>query len=165
MALTPAQKTTLKTDVESNPDVASDLANGDYGAIAAYYNANASPDYHIYRGSVSSNEVRDVIDAQNIADITDADRGRCVDLLAIRADIGFSGANARDRSAWNDIFSAANGDESQQAIAALWTRLATRGEKLFTLSTGSGADAANADTVSFEGSLSPSVIADAVANG
>ena len=156
MALSPTQLTQLKTDILANTDqqVVDGIANGDFGSIASWYNENASPDYFIYRDAVSSNEVRDVIDAQNIADITDADRGRCVDLLAIRAERGFSGESATDRSAWDDIFSAASGDESQQAINALWSRLATNAEKVFSLSTGSGANAANADTTEWQGYLS-----------
>lgn len=155
MSLTTAQLQALKTDIEANtePTVINALAAGDAGAIANWYNLAASPDYYLFKETVSSDEIRDLIDAQNIADITDADRGRCVDLLAIRADRGFSGANARDRSAWDDIFSAATGDESQQAIAAYWTRLATNAEKVFSLATGSGANAANADTTSWQGSL------------
>ncbi len=165
MALTPAQLATFKTDIEANTDpaVVAGLANGDSSAIANWYNQNRSPDYWIFRNMVESNEVRDVIDAQNIADITDADRGRCVDLLAIRADRGFNGEVLHDRSAWDDIFSAAAGNESQQAIAALWQRLATNAEHLFRLSTGTGADANNADTTGFQGNVTVSDVSQALA--
>lgn len=156
MSLTAAQLTTLKADILANTDpaVTTALANGDSGAVATWYNLEASPAYHIYKQLVSSDEIRDVIDAVNIVNITAADLDRVQALLEIRADRGFSGANARDRLAWDDVFSSATGDESQQAIAALWTRLATNAEKVFALSTGNGASAATADTTSFQGSLS-----------
>ncbi len=158
MSLTPSQLTTWKADIETNPDVAADLAAGNLRAISDYYNGDASPDYWIYRSSVPADEVRLSIDAQDIADITEADRGRCVDLLALRADVGFSGGDARDRSAWDDIFSAANGDNSQQAIALLWARLASRVEKLLATGANTGASRALADTAGFEGTVSPSAV-------
>ena len=160
MELTPAQLATLKTDIQGNTDpvVVQALSDGNDGRIADWYNITATPSYWIYKSQVASDEIRDVIDAQNMVDIISADRERVMDMLNLRSSKGFSGENARDRSAWDDVFSAAAGDESQQAIAALWTREGTRGEQVFTLSTGTGADADNADTVSFQGALSYQVI-------
>ena len=114
-----------------------------------------SPAYFIYRRDVSAKEVSDAINLQNIADITTADSDRAVKFFQIRSYDGgqFHGDVASDRTAWSDVFSSAAGDESQQAIAALWSRLSTNAEKLFSLGTGTGADAANADTTPFQGSL------------
>lgn len=156
MALTPTQLTALKADIlaNTNPVVVQALSDGNAGNIAAWYNLASVPDYWIFRDFVPSDEIRDAIDAQDIADITTADRGRALDLLTIRQDRGFSGENVRDRSAWDDIFSAQAGDNSQQAIMLLWTRIATNAEKVFALSTGTGSSRATADTVSFRGSVS-----------
>ena len=164
MALNSAQKTALKTDILANtePVIVQALLDGNHGAIAVWYNELIIPDYWIFRAIVESDEIRDSIDAQDIADITTTDRGRAVDLLAIRQERGFSGANVRDRSAWDDIFSAAAGNNSQQAILALWTRPGTNAEKVFTLSTGTGATTALADTTSFQGDLSPRDISDSL---
>lgn len=164
MPLTPAQLTTFKDDIEANTDpvVVQGLSDGNDGDIANWYNLEANPNYWIFRNLVSSDEVRDAIDAKNIADLTTADRGRTVDLLNIRLERGFSGSNPRDRSAWDDIFSAASGNESQQAILALWTRLSSNGENVFALWTGDGVAAATADTTSFQGSISSRDVRDAL---
>jgi len=155
MALNAAQKTLLRIDIlaSTDPIIIQALLDGNHGVIAKRYNENVVPDYWIFRNLVPSNEIRDAIDAQDIANITSADRGRAVDLLTIREERGFSGANARDRSAWDDIFSVAAGDNSQQAILVLWTRLATIAERVFALSTDTGATQATADTTSFQGPL------------
>lgn len=152
MALTDAQLTTLGNDIRanSNQTVIDALAAGAIGVIRDWYNGDASPNYWIYRGMVPVSEVRNAIDSQNLVDITTADLERAQALLDIRAEIGFYGTNSRDRSAWDDVFSAAAGDESQQAIAALWTKLATELEKAFKLDTGTGA-ANDADTSSVVG--------------
>jgi len=156
MALNAAQQVLLKADIlaSTDPIIIQGLADGNHGAIAKRYNENIVPDYWIFRNLVPSNEIRDAIDAQDIADITSSDRGRAVDLLTIREERGFSGANARDRSAWDDIFSVASGDNSQQAILVLWTRIATITEKVFALLTDTGVTSVTADTTSFQGKLS-----------
>lgn len=164
MPLTPAEEALLKTDIEANTEqvVVTALAAGDDGAIATWYNLDAIPDYWLFRNDVPSAEVRDAIDAHDIINMTDGDRGAVVDLLNIRLERGFSGAVDRDRSAWDDAFSTAAGDNSQQAILLLWTRLATNGEKVFSLSTGDGANVANADTTTFQGDLTNNDIRDAL---
>ena len=164
MALTSGQLTTLKADILANTDpaVIQALADGNDGAVAEWYNLDAAPDYWIFRDLVPSDEVRDAIDAQNIADMTSADRDRTVLLLGIRSDRGFSGANTRDRSAWDDIFSTAAGDESQQAILALWSRAASNTEKVFVLGTNTGATSALADTTSFQGDITFRDVRDAL---
>jgi len=156
MALNASQQVLFKVDIlaSTDPIIIQGLADGNHGVIAQRYNESVVPDYWIFRELVPSDEIRDAIDAQNIADITSADRGRVVDLLTIRQERGFSGADARDRSAWDDIFSTAAGDESQQAILVLWTRLATIAERAFALLTDTGVSAATADTTSFQGNLS-----------
>lgn len=158
MALTQAQLQTLKTDILANtdPEVIAALAAGSNNAIADWYNQLASPSYWLYRSGVSAEELSNAINLQNMADITAADSDRVMKLFNLRTFNGgeFHGDVESDRTAWDDVFSAAAGDESQQAIAALWQRTGTYAEQVFSLGTGTGADAANADTTSFQGLLS-----------
>lgn len=164
MTLTNTQLQTLKTDIQANVDatVVQALADGNIGAVKDWYNQTASPDYYIYRDKVESEEIRDAINANNIVNITTADLERTQALLEIRAERGFSGADVDDRAAWDDVFSATAGDQSQQAIAALWSRLATNAEKVFALSTGNGAAAATADTTEWQGTLSLTDVSNAL---
>ena len=160
MGLTPSQLTDLKTDIQgnSNQTVIDALAAGDVGAIAGFYNLGASPDYWIFKNEVPASELSQAIDLQDMVDITAADKDRVLAMFEIRTlanpdDAVFHGDDPRTRSAWDDVFSAASGDNSQQAINALWTRVATNAEKVFSLSTGSGANKNNADTTSWQGTL------------
>ena len=168
MALTPAQETTFKTHIEANADatVIAALAAGAHNAIADWYNLNAVPDYWIFRKTVSAKELSDAINLQNIADITTADSDRVVKFFQIRSFDGgaFSGESLSDRTAWDDVFSVAAGDESQQAIALLWQRIANNFETVFALSTGVGSNA-DPDTTSLQGSISTNEVSSALANG
>lgn len=165
--MTPAQLQTFATALQAETDqtIVGALAAGANNEIVTWYALDASPDYWIYRKSIPAKEVADAINLQNIVDITATDKDRALAMFAIRNLDGgeFSGEVASDRSAWDDVFSAAAGDESQQAIAALWTRPANNFEKVFALSTGSGADAANADTSEIQGVPSLQNVRDAVA--
>ena len=168
MAMTAAQLTTFKADIQANANqtVIDALAVGDAGVIASWYNLDVSPDYWILRDDVPSQEIANAINLQNMADITTADSGRAVQFFQIRAvnGGGFHGSNASDRTAWDDVFSSAAGDESQQAIAALWQRTATNVERVFAAGAGGagtsdGSSSANADITTFQGSVSSADVA------
>lgn len=165
--MTPDQLQTFADAIAAETDqvIVDALAAGNNQAIVSWYALNVSPDYWIYRKSVPAKEVADAINLQNMVDIVASDMDRVLAMFRIRNLDGgeFHGDVESDRTAWDDVFSAAAGDESQQAIAALWTRLATNFESVFALSTGTGADAANADTVSLEGVPSLQDVRDAVA--
>lgn len=165
MALDASQLAAYKADILANTDpvIVQALSDGANNVITNWYNEDVSPDYWIYRDMVPTENVRDAINANDLVNITTADSDRVIKLLSVRQERGFSGADADDRAAWDDVFSAAAGDKSQQAIAALWTRTATNIEKLFSLSTGSGVDAANADTTSFQGAVTLQDTRDALA--
>ena len=168
MALTPAQETTFKTHIEANADpvVIQAILDGNHGNIAAWYNLDAVPDYWIFRKTVSAKELSDAINLQNIADITTADSDRVVKFFQIRSFDGgsFNGESMSDRTAWDDVFSAAAGDESQQAIALLWKRISNNFETVFALSTGVGSNA-DPDTTVIQGSTSASEVTSALVNG
>ena len=156
MALTPAQLTTLKANILANTDpaVIQAITDGANNVIADWYNQLASPAYWLYRNMVTPSEIKQAIDINDMVNITDTDRSRVVDIIAIRSEIGFNGESASDRAAFDDVFSAAAGDNSQQAIAALWKRQGTYAEKVFSLGTDNGNNSANPDTTSFQGTLS-----------
>ena len=168
MAMTTAQLATFKAaiDAETDGELVGYRVSGADNSIAEWYSANASPDYWILRDDVPSEEVANAINLQNMADITTADSGRAVQFFQIRAvnGGGFHGSNASDRTAWDDVFSSAAGDESQQAIAALWQRTATNVERVFAAGAGGagtsdGSSSANADITTFQGSVSSADVA------
>ncbi len=144
-----------------DPDIVQALDNGDTGAIARRANEPNDPIYVIYRNAIAANEIRVAIDSQDVVDITDGDRGACVDLLDIRRDTGFSGANPRDRSAWADIFSTAAGTNSREAIEGLWPKIATLAEQIYSLATGTG-EISDPDTTSWQGIVSSNDVSQAL---
>lgn len=150
MILITAQQTTLKADIEANTDPAvsvhvvdardNDIATAQQ-AIADWYNLQASPDYWCYKKAlVPREEVEAAFVLQNLADITDTDRSRAMDFLRVRRD-GINASDPMDRSGFDDVFSAAAGDETQQALIALWKRLVTNAERLFVQGAGAGSNA------------------------
>ena len=163
--MTPSELQTFADHMAANTDqtVIDALADGSNNVLLGWYNQTAVPDYWIYRATVPTSDVRDSINMQNLADITAADLDRVEAMLNIRSERGFDGSDDSDRSAWDDVFSAAAGDESQQAIALLWARIALNVETVFKTSTGTGADRANADTTTFQGSASIQDVRGAVA--
>lgn len=151
--LTDAQLTTLKADIEgnSNQTVIDALAAGAHNTIAAWYNGTASPDFYVYRTLVPIDEVSEAIELDDIANMTTGDNEKLKTFYSIRQG-GVFASKASDRAGFDDIFSAAAGDDSQQALIALWKRLATEAEKLFSAGAGVGSIGDPADAV-VEGAL------------
>ena len=151
---TTEQQAAIKADILANPDLDAfpNTVDGAFG-IKAAYDLVAVPDFFVYQ-DVSAKEVSDAIHLDEIANITSADSDRVIKFFQIRSFDGgqFHGAEQSDRDAWDDVFSAAAGDASQQAIAALWRRLATRLEALFATGTGTNGDPAimTLQTVSYQ---------------
>ena len=149
-----AQLVVLRADFDVETQPGGDLENvgGDNTGITNYYNTPGN--VWVFRSKVTTGELSNSIDLQDIVDITSADSDRVLKMFTIRASNGgsFDGRDLRTRSAWNDVFSAAAGDKSQQAIALLWQQIATNCEDLFLLSTGPGIES-DPDTTSFEGSI------------
>jgi hypothetical protein len=152
MALTAAQKVTLKADILANSDANTIYQNGDTSGLAALYNAPASPSHTVWKTGVSITHVGDTIVASELAGLTgvNIDRLSCIAQLS---PMGVNPSKADRRAAFDDIFSGAGGVNTRAALAILWKRLATRAEKLF--ATGTGSDASPA-TLTFEGNISPS---------
>ena len=57
MALTPQQLATLKADVLANGDTAALYNDGNLSGLADLYNADASPDYIVWRSKVTQDEI------------------------------------------------------------------------------------------------------------
>ena len=164
MALTPEQLPTFKADILANTNqvVIDALAAGANQTIADWYRQEASPQYTIYRRVVPAKEVSDAIFLENLEKITASKSAAVLQMFQIRTFDGgeFHGHVQSDREAFDNAFSAAAGNESQVAIAALWTRFANYAEKLFTVS-GSGTTIDPAVT-SFEGLVSSSDVIQAL---
>ena len=163
MALTPAQLTTLKADIQGNTNqtVIDALAAGANNAIADWYNETASPDWWVYKLNVPIEEVSEAIELDDIANMTTGDNEKLKTFYALRTASGVFPSKASERTGFDDIFSAAAGDDSQQALAALWRRTASNFEKLFSTGTGSNADPA---TMEVQGPVSIQDIRDALAS-
>lgn len=168
MQLTLAQKQALKADINAS-EVAGE-PNNDTGnaVILAAYNALASPDYWVWRTSVSR---ADVYNAQNDLTVSGAQTG-------FWSWTTYKNQGATEQNAWVQMFMGDLADFSKKnlrdGVTAIFTgsaqataqrdhvlaigrRLATRCEKLFSVDTpGSGAGrgtAADPDTLTLEGLL------------
>lgn len=159
MSLSPAQLVTFKADIVSNPEVAGDLSIGNNNGIRNWYNQDAVPDFIVYRTLVPLDEVHEAIELDDVANITNTNSDRLVKFLSIRPG-GVFASKVTDREGFDDIFSAAAGNDSQQALIALWKRLANNIEKLFATGTGSDGDPA---IMSYEGIVSLQDVRNALA--
>ena len=155
MALTPAQLATLKADIAANGDlnVHPNTPDGN-AAVAALYNAAATPDFWVWRTSIFESEITRTTTADGTswswpAYIIRSQGER--DAWARLFMGGASGMNpslANVRQGLQDIFSGPNsggtlGAPAQRThLLAVSRRLAKRGEKLFATGTGSTASPA-----------------------
>ena len=142
--LTDAQLATFKVDIIANTNqaVIDALAGGANNAIAEWYSTETA-DYWVYRDLVPIDEVSAAIELDDIANMTTGDNEKLKTFYVIRQG-GVFASKASDRNGFNDIFSAAAGDDSQQALIALWKRIANELEKLF--ATGSGTNGSPSTT-------------------
>ena len=145
-----AQLATFKADIEANADgtVVAALAAGDSGAIAAWYNLDASPDWTVWRSSLTSAELQKETVWTELIGRSQGERDTYRILLA-NASVDPSDANIRQ--AFTDIFSGVGGAATRTALLVAAKRLATNAEKLF--STGTGSNAVPA-ILGYEGSVS-----------
>ncbi len=160
--LTSAQLTTLKADIEGNANqtVIDALATGANNALAVWYSGQASPDYWIFEGLVPIDEVSKAIELDDIADMTTGDNEKLKTFYTIRQG-GVFASKLSDRDGFDDIFSTVAGDDSQQALIALWKRVANELEKVY--ATGAGVNA-DPSTTPVQGSCSLQNIRDALAS-
>jgi hypothetical protein len=149
--LTTAQRNALKADILANSDALAIYTVGNLEALAALYNANASPTFTVWKSNVSINAVGKAFNGSELAGLTTANQTRLQTIALYLAD-GVNPSIASNRAFFDDVFSGASGANTRAALLVLWKRAATRLEKLF--ATGTGSDA-SPGTLVIEGSLSP----------
>jgi hypothetical protein len=165
MSLTPAQQTILKDDITPlllggqefdglEPASNSDDAN----TIAAAYNLLSSPDYTVWEGNVSLEEVGTNLDGVELGNLTTANSNR----LAVFFQTNTGGAvpsRLDHRAFFDDVFSGAGGATTRANLLLVWKRLSLRIEELLASGTGTDPDPA---TMGFEGSVNYHDIQDAM---
>lgn len=163
MTLTSAQLTTLAADIAADGALAAQPLNSDGAfAIAAAYNATASPDYYVWNPRV---DVQDIEDAVVWANFTPQDapdgtatwtnralacQGKQFNLqLMIAGKTTLDATKPGKRTGLQDALtsipsgaSGANKTGGWNAVQLVLSRKATRGEKLFATGTGSQASPA-----------------------
>jgi len=160
--LTDAQLATFKADIEGNTNqtVIDALAAGANNAIADWYSGDASPDYWVYKNLVPIEEVSEVVELDDVANMTTGDNDKLKTFYQIRQG-GVFAYKASDRDGFDDIFSAAAGNDTQQALIALWKRLSNELEKVF--ATGGAGTNGDPATMGVDGSCSLQNVRDALA--
>ena len=175
MTLTDAQKVTLGNHIRANedPEIVSALANGQITKIRNWYNATASPDFWVFYGSVSVDEVRRSLDWDEIEDTAKmtAQRWKMFEILFSNHD--YNPEEANNREALIRIFPGNAYPEEERmpncraAVLVDATRKATEAEKVLSeVATGPGGGNGSAQAQSaiavFKGDLSNSDIGDAI---
>jgi hypothetical protein len=152
MALLPSQFAVLKASIAADPLLAplSNDLQGDRQKIADAYNAQAVPDFWVFRTRITNEEIGDAMNGTEITGLSSLQMQR-LQVLAAYSGGTQSAARADRRAAFDQVFSGAGGATTRASLAVTWRRLATRAEKLFaTIGTGAIGDPA---TMAFEGNL------------
>jgi hypothetical protein len=157
MALDSAQLVTLGNDIRANVAVNGDLNN--FNAIRAWYNADASPSFHVFKSSVSTDVARKAVDWSEVLDdvtpLKDIARWSFDQLLA---NGDYDAGSESNRDALAAIFAGTNYQNTRAAILAASVRLATEAEKLFAVTAtgpagGDGSSNTAAAALVYEGQL------------
>lgn len=160
--LTTAQLQTLRTAIlaETDPAFVQYRNNGQTTLMAGWFNEAANPAFIVWRRSVNTNEVGNAVNYIAVEAMTDANRGRITTFYAMNP-VSFE-PRADIRTYWENTFSGALGGQGQatrDALAALWRRTATRGERLFATGTGT---TLSPGALVFEGSINDTHISQAL---
>lgn len=149
---TDAQKQTLKSAILGDPTLNATPNTYPAGAeqLASLLNAEAVPDFFVWRTSVSIGEVGRNFSASELAGLTTLNHTR-LQTLAIYMSGGVNPSLLSVRTFFDDVFSGAGGVSTRAALLALWKRKALRIERIFATGTGSNAVPA---TLVFEGTIS-----------
>lgn len=156
MALTPAQLQTLRTAIDADPALAARPMNSDgHFDIAVALNAQAAPDFFVWRSSVSVAEIMgNGFDWARVDNLT-VGKARIWDWMTQIGTVNPSRANVR--AGFEACFSVEAGDQpNRQAIYNASQRLASRFEKLFAVGTGASSThhGVGPATLTLEGPLS-----------
>ncbi len=149
--LTSQQLATLKTNLVANANTI--LISGVSTAINAaltdnplntavaqavcdqWYNLPASPSFWVWLNNSSLAAVGMAIKMSDVGGLTTANSTRLQVSFQIRPN-GFTPSNQDDRSLFGGLFSVSGAASTRAALLAIWQRLATRFEKLYTTGTG-----------------------------
>lgn len=151
--MTPAQLQTLKADIEAD-QVLNAFPNNSDGAfeIAKAYNLNASPNFTVWKTSVSQDEIMQNGFAWVEVDNLTVGKARIWEWMFQNTSRSINPSKANVRAGIAECWS---GNAARNAVQAVvlghCKRLATRAEKLF--ATGTGSEAVPA-TMTFSGPLS-----------
>src|SRR5512139_2212282 len=147
--LTDAQKVTLKADILANADTLAAYNIGNLDALEKLYNAQATPTFTVWKGTLTSAEARAAISGgDGLAQLDNLTGGKRDSLLWVFNDTTYPG-NAAQRAAIEGLCGTQN--TLKAAILAAQKRTATRLEKLFAIGTGSDASPA---TLAVDGAVS-----------
>lgn len=158
MALTAiAQLLILKADIAADPVLSIlPLTNAAGDQIMGLYNADASPDYWVWKPVLTEHEITDQVSVEGTTWSWTAYIGRSVGerdawVRMFNGTFSINPSLPQVRQAIADIFSGAGGAAQRTHLLAMGRRKATRAEKLF--ATGLGTVAAPS-VMSFTGQLS-----------
>jgi hypothetical protein len=137
--LTSAQITALAADIAADPvlSLIENTPDGDY-AVAEAYNAQASPNWTIWRTSVPTSEIMENGFVWSAVDSLTAGKARIWEWMVSLGQINPSKSNIRQGLA--DAFGASSAMAT--GIMPHLKKLASRGQKLFSTGTGSNANPA-----------------------
>ena len=149
MALTTAQLTTLKNDINADPAFVGVPMNSDgHFTIAAAYNLQAAPDWWVWRTRVPTADCKTATNWTEFIGRSQVER----DAWQFMLSNGFiNAADVNVRQGIGDIFSGPSGVDTRTRLTDIAKRKALRVEKLFSTGTGSQVSPA---TMGFEGNLS-----------
>lgn len=151
MALTAAQKVTLKAYIQADPVLNAQPSSYDGTVvIAGHLNALAVPAFIAWKTQTTINEIGKAFDGGELAGLSTANQTR-LQTLALYLASGVNPSIASNRQFYDDVFAGPSGALTRAALLVLWKRSARVIEKMF--ATGTGTDAAPASLV-FEGAIS-----------
>jgi hypothetical protein len=170
MNLTPAQLVTLGNHIRANTDasVIQWVTDNNFNAIRDWYNAQASPDFWIFRWEVDTDEVRRSLDADECMTANkfpDIARWNFDNLMRNGT---YNPTEQNNREFLALIFSAAQMPLSRNAVLQDATELATEAEKVFAIPAtgpagGDGSSQSNSAEAVTKGLLNTDDVADAMA--
>jgi hypothetical protein len=155
--MTPTQLTALKADILANHSA--QWVAGQVGIIAESYNVQATPDFTVWKTSLSAAEMHKAYVWTEMDTLAQSKYNQLT-LMLSQGSVNPSVANVRQ--GFNDIFTGGALVGTRTALIALAKRLVTVGEKLF--ATGTGSDAVPGE-LTFEGRVTPQDIYEAMSNG
>lgn len=153
--LTDAQKATLAADILANR---ASIANGDTAGATDFYNADASPDYWVWKNLLTEHQITDETSVDGTVwswtlYINRSQGERDAWVRMFNGTYSINPSIPQVRSAIADIFSGATGAAQRTHLLAMGRRKASRIEKLFAAGNGTTASPSN---MGFVGPAKPS---------